>query len=65
MTNMFGPIGIITAIGVSAILGWFEFALLDSRLRDDGRFAGGSASDTNLPGHGRELEEGCNCSDSE
>jgi hypothetical protein len=31
---MFGPIGVITAIGVSAILGWFEFALLDSRLRD-------------------------------
>ena len=57
------PIGIITAIGVSAILSWFLILSLLFSIQDYGRIANGPASDADLPEYSR--EEGRNCSDDE
>jgi hypothetical protein len=58
------PIGIITAIGVSAILGCFLILSLLFSIQDyDNRIIDGSASDVDLPGH--DWEEGRDCSDGE
>jgi hypothetical protein len=62
MRQCLDQIGVITAIGVSAILGWFEFALPDSSY---GTMVASPTGQPVMLGHHRPGEEGHNCSDGE